>query len=126
MTEETRISKEINDYALANGIWQLARYQAQSNLNGIPDRLYLYKGVLLGIEVKTPKGKPTELQKRKLRMINKHGGVGVLVDNVKQFIEITEAVAQFKDPDFKSDEKLILEKFQGKYPHLSIEEKESV
>lgn len=95
MTEETRISKEIERYAQKNRIWQLARYQAQTNLNGLPDRLFLYKGILIGVEVKTPKGKATELQIKKLRTILENGGIGVLIDDVKKFEKL------IKDLDYQ-------------------------
>lgn len=68
------------------------RYQAQSNLNGMPDIMCLYKGIFLGLELKRPKqGKPTDLQKRKIKFINDNGGVGIFVENlddVKTLIDV--------------------------------------
>ena len=40
-TKESKLEEEIERLMLKKGIWQLARYQAQSNQNGLPDRLYL-------------------------------------------------------------------------------------
>jgi len=97
MTEETKISKEIERFAQKNRIWQLARYQAQTNLNGIPDRLYLYKGYLLGIEVKTPTGKATGLQMKKLELISENGGIGVLIDDVKKFEKLINLIDASRD-----------------------------
>ena len=83
MTVETRISKEIKDFLIARRIMNW-RMQASSNLSGFPDRMALYRGVLLGIEVKVP-GEDAKLhQLRKLEQVTKNGGIGVVVDDVKQ------------------------------------------
>lgn len=61
------------------------RFQAQSNLNGLPDIICLYKGFFLGLELKRPnKGAPTDLQLRKLKSIIDNGGIGILVEYVEQ------------------------------------------
>lgn len=82
-TKESKLEEDIERLMQIKGIWQLARYQAQSNQNGLPDRLYLYKGYLLGLELKTDEGKPTKLQLRKIEEINKNGGIGLIVRNVE-------------------------------------------
>ena len=82
-TKESKLEEEIERLMKSKGIWQLARYQAQSNQNGLPDRLYLYKGFLLGLELKTDEGEPTKLQLRKIDEINKNGGIGLIVKNTE-------------------------------------------
>lgn len=82
-TKESKLEQDIERFMQRKGIWQLARYQAQSNQNGLPDRIYLYKGYLLGLELKTDEGKPTKLQLKKLDAINKNGGIGLIVRNVE-------------------------------------------
>ena len=79
------------------GIWQLARYQAQSNQNGIPDRLYLYKGYLLGLELKTDEGKPSDLQLKKIKEINKNGGIGLIVKNVETVEQLIRIIDSWED-----------------------------
>lgn len=83
-TKESKLEEEAERFMQRKGIWQLARYQAQSNQNGLPDRLYLYKGYLLGLELKTDEGKPTKLQLKKLDEINKNGGIGLIIRNVEE------------------------------------------
>lgn len=82
-TEESRLEEIVEKFMKEHHIWQLARYQAQSNRNGLPDRLYLYKGFLIGLELKTDKGKPTDLQIKKIKEINENGGIGLLVGPVE-------------------------------------------
>lgn len=94
-TEESKLEQEVEKFMREKRIWQLARFQAQYNQNGLPDRLYLYKGLLLGLELKTDKGAPTILQLRKLKEINNNGGLGIIirsVDDVKKLIEIIDKI----------------------------------
>ena len=81
-TKESKLEEQVEKFMESKGIWQLARYQAQSNQNGLPDRLYLYKGFLLGLELKADGGKPTKLQLKKLKAINDNGGIGLIVKDV--------------------------------------------
>ena len=39
-TKESKLEEEIEKFMSKRGIWQLARYQAQSNQNGLPDSKY--------------------------------------------------------------------------------------
>lgn len=82
-TKESKLEEYIERLMERKGIWQLARYQAQSNQNGLPDRLYLYKGYLLGLELKTDESEPTDLQLRKIDEINKNGGIAIIVRNIE-------------------------------------------
>ncbi len=49
---------------------------------GIPDIICCYKGRFLGLEVKQPSGRLTELQKRTIEKINTAGGIALRVDSV--------------------------------------------
>ena len=109
-TEESKLEQEVEKFMREKRIWQLARFQAQYNKNGLPDRLYLYKGLLLGLELKTDKGVPTILQLRKLKEINNNGGLGLIVrsaDAVKKLIEIIDRInLSFNLSEFRSYEML--------------------
>lgn len=91
-TKESKLEEEVERLMQEKGIWQLARYQAQSNQNGLPDRLYLYKGYLLGLELKTDEGTPTKLQLRKIDEINKNGGIGLIVRNIETVEKLIEYI----------------------------------
>jgi len=99
-TKESKLEEEVERLMLGKGIWQLARYQAQSNQNGLPDRLYLYKGYLLGLELKTDEGKPTDLQLRKIKEINKNGGIGLIIRNTKTVEQLINLI-DFYDKSYK-------------------------
>ena len=96
-TKESKLEEEVEKFMRDKGIWQLARYQAQSNQYGIPDRLYLYKGYLLGLELKTDEGKPTKLQLKKIDEINRNGGIALLVRNVKTVEMLIKYINAYDD-----------------------------
>lgn len=48
---------------------------------GIPDIICCYKGRFLGLEVKQPTGRLTELQKRTIEKINAAGGIALRVES---------------------------------------------
>lgn len=106
-TEESRLERQVEDYMRKRRVWQLARYQAQSNQNGIPDRLYLYKGFLLGLELKTKKGNPTDLQLKKIKAINDNGGIGIIVTDIDIIIDLLNIIDKYEGV-FKSADKSVL------------------
>lgn len=57
---------------------------------GIPDIICCYRGAFIAFEVKTQKGRATELQKATIARINAAGGTAVIVrsvDEVKNIIK---------------------------------------
>ena len=107
-TEESKLEEKVEKYMKSKGIWQLARYQAQSCQNGLPDRMYLYKGYLLGLELKTDVGKPTKLQLKKINSINENGGIGLIVRNVETVMRIIELIDFYESEDREIDHYYIL------------------
>jgi hypothetical protein len=79
---ESKIQKSIIKYLKDKRVYHF-RFQAQVNLNGLPDIIALYKGYFIGLELKRPGGKPTGLQLKKIEAINENGGIGLVVDNIK-------------------------------------------
>ena len=98
MTEESKLLRQVKKYLKDKKVWCF-RVQAQSNLFGLPDIMCLYKGVLIGLELKTDIGKATALQDMKLKEINKNGGIGIIartladVETLFDYIEYEMAFA---------------------------------
>jgi len=85
---ESDVQKNIISYLRHKRVYHF-RFQAQSNLNGLPDIICLYKGFFLGLELKREKGgAPTQLQLKKIKAINDNGGIGVIVRSVEEVEEI--------------------------------------
>lgn len=59
--------------------------------SGVPDIICCYKGRFLGLEVKLPTGRLTELQKRAIRKINEAGGIACRVESVE---DVRRVIAQ--------------------------------
>lgn len=94
-TPETILKDNVIKYLTESRIW-FRRYQAAYNANGLPDLDFLYKGVYVGLELKAPKGTPTELQLRKLKSINENGGIGIIVrdlEDVKDVIDFIDKIS---------------------------------
>lgn len=85
---ESAVQKNILAYLRHKRVYHF-RFQAQSNLNGLPDIICLYKGFFLGLELKREKGgAPTLLQLKKIKAINDNGGIGVIVRSVDEVDDI--------------------------------------
>ena len=59
---------------------------------GIPDIVCCYKGRFLGLEVKQPSGRMTELQKQTIDKINAAGGIALRVDSVAEVKSLIETL----------------------------------
>ena len=92
---ESRIQKDIINYLKSKRAYYF-RFQAQSNLNGIPDILCLYKGLFLGLELKTDKGTPTDLQLRKLKAINDNNGIGLIIRSVDELDGLITLIEKYE------------------------------
>ena len=96
-TEEGKLEEAVESFMNKRRVWQLARYQAASNQFGLPDRLYLYKGYLLGLELKTDTGVPSDLQIRKIKAINENGGIGLIIRKVYQIEELLNIIDAYDE-----------------------------
>lgn len=78
----------MKDYLKGIGAW-FVKYWSGSAMtkqgnkkftkDGIPDLLVCYCGLFLGIELKAPRGHPSDLQWYHLKEIDKAGGIAVLL-----------------------------------------------
>lgn len=72
---ENRLKKFLED----EGCWFVKFFANAYTKIGIPDILCCYNGYFVAIEVKAPKGKPSELQKRNVQKIIESGGIAVVL-----------------------------------------------
>ena len=90
MNEETVIQRKIQDYLNKRRIFNWR--ESDSKESGRPDLVACYKGFFIGLEIKTPTGKPTELQKTILSLINKAGGFGILATSVQDVEDLLRKI----------------------------------
>jgi len=70
--------------SLGSDVFYFKEHGGVYSTAGIPDIICCYKGRFLGLEVKLPGGRLTELQKRALEKINRAGGIGRRVESVDE------------------------------------------
>ena len=63
-----------------------------SNRNGVPDLLGCYKGLFIGIEVKSDIGKASKLQEWNAERIKKAGGISIVAKTVEEVKELLEVI----------------------------------
>ena len=82
MTEQ-QIQQRIMFWLIANGHEPYKIIAA--NKNGVPDILCcLSNGRFLAVEVKKPGGKPSPMQRYRIRRILERGGLALITDNLEE------------------------------------------
>ena len=80
MAAEKNFEEKVKQFLKESGCWNLKYWGGGGyTKSGIPDLLVCCKGRFMGVELKGPNGKPTELQIYHLREIDKAGGLAVLL-----------------------------------------------
>lgn len=85
---ESEIKKSIRRYLNMRGIFNWNQWQGTFSVKGVPDIIGILPGSgrILGIEVKRPGGKPSDLQIKFMEDINKSGGVAFVASSVEEVI----------------------------------------
>lgn len=87
---ESAVEAKIVRWARDNGYW--TRKFASPARRGVPDRVFLYKGHVLWLEVKRKGEKPTALQLHELAEIIVHGGMATWCDSAEDGISYLKAL----------------------------------
>ena len=112
MALEKNFENKVKAYLKEKGAWVLKYWGgAAYTKSGIPDLLVCFNSWFLGIELKAPNGRPSELQLYNLRQITKAGGIAILLypKDFEQFKEFIEHLKPGVLPD----------RLQDVYPFLS-------
>lgn len=106
MANEKNFENKVKNFLKNNNCYYIKYWGGgEFTKAGIPDILACCNGVFLGIEIKAPNGKPSPLQIHNIKLINKAGGIGLLLypndfDDFKQLIqrlERDESVEHYKE-----------------------------
>ena len=77
---EKNFENKVKTFLEKQGCWFLKYWGgAAYTKSGIPDILACCRGSFIGVEVKAPHGKPSELQLYNLRKIDESGGYAILL-----------------------------------------------
>lgn len=79
---------------------------------GWPDRVLCVDGIFVGVELKRPGDKPTEVQLLRLRQIREAGGIGFWADDAVKAAEkiqyLVRGMLSFADPSYMGHEERCL------------------
>ena len=78
-TPETKVKKAVTKILDSYGAYHFFPATHGYGRSGVPDIVACYKGKFIGIECKAGKGVPTALQLRELMLIDKAGGISMIV-----------------------------------------------
>lgn len=92
IAQEKRFENKIKRYLESRGAWFVKFFANAYTPKGIPDILACVNGYFVGIEVKAPNGKPSEIQIFNIRKINDAGGFAFILypskfNEFKEFID---------------------------------------
>jgi hypothetical protein len=89
ITPEGKVKASVKKFLDHWGIWYFLPVSNGMGTMGIPDFICCWGGRFLGIETKAPgkRSNTTPGQKRILELIQKHGGMSIVVDDVRQLEE---------------------------------------
>lgn len=90
MAQEKNFENRLKDFLESEHCWFVKFFANSFTKKGIPDILVCCNGYFVGVEVKAPTGKPSELQKWNIKKIFESGGIGVVVypDQFDDFKEL--------------------------------------
>lgn len=112
MAAEKNFENRVKTFLKDRGAWVLKYWGgAAYTKSGVPDLLVCFSGWFIGIELKAPRGKPSDLQLYQLREIEKAGGVGILL-YPKDFEDFKKFIERLEQGEFPA-------KLQGVYPFLT-------
>lgn len=91
MAAEKQYENKVKKFLKDQGCWTLKTWSNGVQRSGVPDLLVCCNGRFVGVELKAPKGKPSELQLWNLLQIERSGGYGWLLypddfENFKNWI----------------------------------------
>ena len=114
MTPETKFKNEVQKWLISQGIYQAGTpshrqtkpirgwfvkiWGGGMQKEGIPDILMCVNGIFISLELKSAKGRPSELQKKNTAMVNESKGIGIILypDGFENFKTIIGGVLDCK------------------------------
>ena len=108
MREET-VEKHLIDLCKANDIYIMKVVPTVTN--GLPDRLLLYKGFAIFVELKQPDERPRVKQWHEIKKLNKYA-TAMYLDTIELVDELIQTLTTCNCKTYNSLHKLLLNKFK--------------
>lgn len=99
MAAEKNFENKIKKFLKDNGCWFVKYFANEFTRSGIPDILACVNGYFVAIEVKAPKGKPSDLQLWNIEQINQSMGIGIILypDQFEKFKQMIQCLINGRD-----------------------------
>lgn len=97
MAAEKNFENRVKKFLKEQGCWFIKYWGGgQFTKSGIPDLLICCNGHFLAVELKAPKGKPSELQKYTIGKIKEAGGIAIVLypDGFAEFKQLIAELAK--------------------------------
>ncbi len=89
---EKEITREIRAYLRLRGVFHWKQHQGLGSYPGVSDILGCYRGRLLAIEVKAPKGHLSVKQRAFLERVQAEGGIAVVARSVEEVMKALDQI----------------------------------
>lgn len=131
MAAEKNFENQIKDFLKSHGAWYVKYWGGGGyTKSGVPDILVSCYGFFMGIEVKGPRGHPSDLQLYHLRQIDGANGYALLLypdswELFKKFIELLGKYRETEEKRCKIAADAIYHTLSQRWRHQIIEESEA-
>ena len=98
--KEKAFENKVKTFLKQNNCWVLKTWSNGVQRSGVPDLLVCCNGYFIGVELKAPNGKPSELQLYNVRKIRESGGIAIIL-YPKEFEKFRCMIAVLQANDFK-------------------------
>lgn len=94
-SDEGDVKRAIKKLLTKYGWWYFMPKANQFGTNGVPDFICLRKGIMLAIEAKFGRNKPSDLQEERMKEIREQGGIAVWTneDRLEQLEKLLEKLS---------------------------------
>lgn len=86
-SSEAALTRSIRQVLKTLGIFHWKQHQGLGSTPGVPDIIGIWNGKMLGIEIKTARGKVSERQQAFIDRINSAGGLAFVARSVEDVIK---------------------------------------
>lgn len=92
MAAEKNFENKVKTFLYEQGCWTLKTWSNGIQRSGVPDLLICCNGYFLGVEIKAPNGKASELQIWNVDKIREAGGIAIVLypDQFEEFKRLIE------------------------------------
>lgn len=90
--KEATVARAVDRILRERGAWSVNIHATGATRNGIPDRIAIYQGRPLALELKAPGGRPTRLQQHELDQAQAAGATVAVIHNAAELEQLLDTI----------------------------------